>query len=137
MADTALRFAGIVVVDRKNPPSGICLPGGFVEVGETVEVSARREVREETGLMVQGLQMLDVFSEPSRDPRRHTVSVTYIAQVVADHIKVDALDDAAGSEVVLPRMLIEDHQTYRFAFDHRKLVEAYCAHMKKTGMDRC
>lgn len=135
--DPRVKFAGVVVEDRKNPPSGLCLPGGFVEVGEMVETSARREVLEETGLEVKALEMLNVFSEPYRDPRRHTVSVTYVAQVVAAQVKVDALDDAAHTSVVMPKLLVEDHQTYKFAFDHRNLVESYCAHMRKLSVNRC
>lgn len=70
----------ILLVRRRFPPfeGRWALPGGFVEVGETVEAAVRREVKEETGLSPAGVALLGVYSDPSRDPRRHTVSVAYL-----------------------------------------------------------
>ncbi len=70
----------IVLVKRKNPPHGWALPGGFVDYGETVEEAAVREAREETGLDVRLKRQFHVYSDPSRDPRLHTVSVVFIAE---------------------------------------------------------
>ncbi|MBT8137266.1 MAG: NUDIX domain-containing protein, partial [Gammaproteobacteria bacterium] len=53
----------IVLIERKYPPPGWALPGGFVDVGETVAVAARREAREETGLDVELLQLLGCYSD--------------------------------------------------------------------------
>ena len=68
-----------LLIRRKNDPfaGGYALPGGFVEIGETVEAACRREVLEETGLEVGDLTLVGVYSDPQRDPRGHTASVAY------------------------------------------------------------
>ena len=70
----------IVLIQRKNPPfkGKFALPGGFVDIGETTEDAVVREVLEETGLSIEIVKLLGVYSEPSRDPRGHTVSVVYL-----------------------------------------------------------
>lgn len=76
--DAVIRTAsGLVLVRRKNEPLGWALPGGFVEIGETVEAAVRREAFEETGLKLNELHLLGVYSDPRRDPRFHTVSVVF------------------------------------------------------------
>jgi ADP-ribose pyrophosphatase YjhB (NUDIX family) len=65
---------GIVLIQRKNPPHGWALPGGFVDYGECLEEAAKREAREETGLTTQLIRQLHTYSNPDRDPRHHTVS---------------------------------------------------------------
>ena len=69
----------MLLIRRKHDPYAGCyaLPGGFVEIGETVEAACRREAREETGIEVGELRLVGVYSDPSRDPRGHTVSVAY------------------------------------------------------------
>lgn len=71
----------IVLVKRNNYPfkNEFALPGGFVEVGETTEAAAIRESFEETGLSIDLIKLIGVYSDPSRDPRGHTVSVCYLA----------------------------------------------------------
>ena len=69
----------IVLIERKHPPHGWAIPGGFVDVGESVEDAARREALEETGLAVRLETLLGCYSNPARDPRGHTASVVYIA----------------------------------------------------------
>src|SRR6478735_8246199 len=69
----------IVLIERHNPPLGWALPGGFVDYGEPVEVAARREAEEETGLQVELIEQLLVYSDPSRDPRQHTISIVFLA----------------------------------------------------------
>ena len=64
-------FLGIVLIQRKNPPHGLALPGGFVEIGERVEDACVREMKEETGLDVVLRHLLGVYSDPRRDPRFH------------------------------------------------------------------
>ena len=102
---------GIVLVRRKYPPLGWALPGGFVDAGEWVAESARREAHEETGLRVELTELLGVYSNPARDPRGiHTVSVVYLGR--ADGVPQGG-DDAALAKVfpldALPPDIVFDH----------------------------
>lgn len=101
----------IVLIERRNPPLGWALPGGFVDVGERVEQAATREAAEETGLQVHLRRLLGVYSAPDRDPRGHTVSVVFIAEATG---KPQAADDAkqvwVGGLENLPPPLVFDHQ---------------------------
>ena len=89
-----LKDGRFVLIRRKNEPfKGLwALPGGFVEAGEKVEDAARREAREETGLDIELLALLGVYSDPKRDPRGHTVSVVYLAKPAGGELR--AADDA-------------------------------------------
>ena len=75
----------IVLIKRKNPPfkNGYALPGGFVDVGETVEDACIREALEETNIKVKIIKLIGVFSDPKRDPRGHTVSVAFLCGTVS------------------------------------------------------
>jgi 8-oxo-dGTP diphosphatase len=114
---------GVVLVERKNPPFGWALPGGFVDYGESCETAARREAKEETGLTVELTGLLGVYSEPDRDPRHHTISVVYTAQAV-DLSELAAGDDAAQAVFhpvdALPPL----------AFDHARIVGDYLRHLE-------
>ncbi len=108
---------GIVLIERKNPPYGWALPGGFVDYGETLEAAAVREAREETSLEATLLYQLGAYSDPARDPRHHSISVVFVATATG---APRAADDAknlgifhAGS---LPRGL---------AFDHGSILRDY------------
>ncbi len=109
---------GIVLIERRNPPLGWALPGGFVDLGESCETAARREMREETGLDVELTALFGVYSDPARDPRGHTVSAVYTAQALNPD-QLQAGDDAAGVAVFplggLPPL----------AFDHARIVQDY------------
>jgi 8-oxo-dGTP diphosphatase len=106
----------IVLIERRHPPSGYALPGGFVDVGETVEAAALREAREETGLDVTLTRLLGVYSDPERDPRGHTVSVVYVGEARGEP---QAGDDAA-------RVLVADSaRPPPLAFDHARILADY------------
>ena len=102
---------GIVLIERKNEPHGWALPGGFVDYGETVEAAAVREAREETSLEVELVRQFHVYSDPARDPRKHTLSVVFIARPVSGEPR--AADDAKGLGIFrredLPSPLGFDH----------------------------
>jgi len=106
----------VLLIRRGRPPfeGDYALPGGFVEVGETVEDACRRELKEETGIEVRELKLVGVYSDPKRDPRGHTCSVAYLAQVAT--AKLTAGDDAAAAEWV------EDWRREKLAFDHADII---------------
>src|SRR5437773_12578437 len=95
-----LRSGKLVAVRRKNEPfRGMpALPGGFVELGERTEDAVVREVREETGLETRVVRLVGVFSDPSRDPRGHVVSIAYALEEVGGVLKAGS--DAASVTVV-------------------------------------
>jgi len=100
----------IVLIERKNPPHGWALPGGFVDYGEPLAAAARREALEETGLEVELIELFHVYSAPDRDPRQHTVSTVFLARADAPP---QGGDDAARAELFdldqLPSPLVFDH----------------------------
>jgi 8-oxo-dGTP diphosphatase len=106
----------VLLIRRKHDPfkGSYALPGGFVDVGERVEDGCRRELREETGLQVEGLRLVGVYSDPDRDPRGHTCSVAYLARVA--RAEPVAGDDAAAAEWVA------DWRAEQLAFDHAQII---------------
>ncbi len=108
---------GIVLIERKNPPYGWAIPGGFVDYGESVEDCAVREAREETGLNISLKDLLYVYSRPDRDPRHHTLTTVFIA--TADGQPV-AGDDAKAAGVFHARMLPAP-----LVFDHAEILVDY------------
>ncbi len=100
----------VVLVRRKNPPPGWALPGGFVDEGETLEAAAVREAREETGLDVTLTELLYVYSDPRRDPRRHTVSAVFLGRAGGDPVGADDAAEAQGfAWTALPSPIAFDH----------------------------
>ena len=85
----------LLIKRAQNPFEGRwAIPGGFVEEGEALAEAARRELKEETGLVVGELEQLYTAGNPGRDPRGWTISVTYLVCVDAKNMKPKAGDDA-------------------------------------------
>ncbi len=118
-ADTIIEMdgGGIVLIERRNEPHGWAIPGGFIDYGESAEAAAVREAKEETGLDVELVEQFQVYSAPERDPRRHTITIVFIASArgvpVADD---DALRAVVAGEDTLPKPL---------AFDHTRILADY------------
>ncbi|GMR17944.1 MAG: NUDIX hydrolase [Gammaproteobacteria bacterium] len=107
----------IVLIKRKYSPVGWAIPGGFVDIGESVEQAAVREAREETALEVTLTKLLGIYSNPGRDPRGHTASVVFIAEASG---QPSAQDDAADIAVFDIQVLPDD-----LVFDHNQILADY------------
>src|SRR4030042_1787473 len=107
----------IVLINRKNPPFGWAIPGGFVDYGESLEEAALREAKEETNLDVVIERQFHTYSDPKRDPRHHSISTVYIAKSKGNlKAKDDALEIGIFNESNLPDEI---------AFDHRLILSDY------------
>ena len=104
----------VVLVRRRNPPHGWAIPGGFVDEGERLDVAAAREAEEETGLVVDGLEQFHTYSDPARDPRRHTISTVFLARASGEPT---GGDDAAEARA-FPWSALPDP----IVFDHREIL---------------
>ena len=107
----------IVLIERKNPPYGWAIPGGFVDYGESLEQAAVREAEEETSLHIRLKRQMHTYSEPDRDPRQHTISTVYIAEAEGTPV---ARDDAKNIGV-----FTEEEIDFPLAFDHRRILDDY------------
>jgi ADP-ribose pyrophosphatase YjhB (NUDIX family) len=108
---------GVILIKRKNPPYGWALPGGFVDYGESLEQAAIREAKEETSLDIQLECQMHTYSDPSRDPRKHTISTVFIAQATGNPV---AKDDAEEIKV-----FVGNQVNFPLAFDHEKILADY------------
>jgi 8-oxo-dGTP diphosphatase len=118
---------GIVLIERKNTPRGLALPGGFVDYGESVWRAAIREAQEETGLTVKLDKMFHVYSNPMRDPRQHVVSVVFIADACGDPV---AADDAKEVHIVKESRLL----ARKLVFDHEEILKDYMKYYQNGSM---
>jgi ADP-ribose pyrophosphatase YjhB (NUDIX family) len=120
---------GIVLVERRNPPYGLAIPGGFAERGLSLPDNARKEAREETGLeiIIEGDEdePFCVMSDPDRDPRYHMISATYIAKGVGE---LKAGDDAKAARVYTINEVKDLIENDGLAFDHAKILIKYLKH---------
>ena len=123
--DIIIEIGGkIVLIERKNPPHGWALPGGFVDYGESIESAAVREAAEETSLAVNLTEQFYTYSDPHRDPRHHTVSTVFIATAQGEPRGADDAKTAQlFGEVDLPSAIV---------FDHSQILRDYFT-FKKTG----
>lgn len=115
---------GVVLIERKNPPHGWAIPGGFIDYGESAPNAAIREAKEETSLDVVLTELFHVYSDPKRDPRSHTMSTVYIARI--DSGTMEAADDAISIGV------FNEHNLPGLVFDHKLVLDDYF-YYKKHG----
>ena len=116
--DASEQFIGIVLIQRKNTPLGLALPGGFVDIGERVEDAVIREMKEEISLDVEIQELFGVYSDPARDRRFHTVSVVYLCKAYGKPI---GADDAKEAMLVN----LEDLKLDQLVFDHGDILKDY------------
>lgn len=109
----------IILIERLNEPHGWAIPGGFVDVGETVEAAARREALEEVSLEVTLTCLLGLYSDPRRDARGHTVTAVYVAEASGSP---KAADDAKRAVIIEP-----PEWPQPLAFDHAEVLNDYLA----------
>ncbi len=111
----------IVLIERRNPPHGWAIPGGFVDIGETLETAAIREAQEETSLQVRLKCLLGNYSNPERDPRGHTITPVYVAEASGSPV---AADDAMN-------VVIVDAAAHgkTLAFDHQMILSDYLEYL--------
>jgi 8-oxo-dGTP diphosphatase len=112
-----VRAGKVLMVRRKWPPPGWALPGGFVDVGETLEEAVCRETLEETALRVTKLRQLHTYSDPRRDPRQHTVGTIF--EVEADG------EPVAGDDAAAVQWFALDELPPDIPFDHRQILEDF------------
>ena len=108
----------IVLIERKNEPFGWAIPGGFVDVGETIATAGHREALEETCLDVELKTLLGIYSDPKRDQRGHTVGVVFVGTATGKPV---AADDAKDIALFDPREI-----DVELAFDHKQILLDYC-----------
>lgn len=106
----------IVLIERRNPPLGLSLPGGFVDYGETLEKAICREVEEEVNCKLDDLSQFRVYSDPTRDPRHHTVAVVFTATTTSTP---KAGDDAKVVHTLDPHWF----PSQQMVFDHAKVIK--------------
>lgn len=114
----------IVLIERANPPYGWAIPGGFVDLGEIVELAAVREALEEVRLNVRLIALLGIYSDPSRDSRGHTVTAVYVGEASGKPV---AADDAKNC-----RLFSLDELPESLAFDHAQVLADYKKY-RETG----
>lgn len=115
----------IVLIRRRNPPHGWALPGGFLQLGESLEQAAVREAKEETGLDVELIRQLHTYSDPARDPRGHTVSTVFLARAQG----TPRAGDDAGDVRCVPLTEVSSP----LAFDHERVLADYLAMRRGAG----
>lgn len=121
----AIRDGKLLLIRRLNEPFAgrHALPGGYVDYGERTEDAVVREVKEETGLITEVRDLIGVYSDPSRDPRGHTISAIYLLDIVGGELKGG--DDALSAE------FIDMNELPELAFDHDIVVKDVAALLER------
>jgi 8-oxo-dGTP diphosphatase len=114
---------GFVLIERKNPPHGWAIPGGFVDYGESLEHAAVREAKEETSLNVKLVEQFHSYSDPLRDPRFHTISTVFIATAAGT--------PAGADDAKIARIFREDDLPAPIVFDHVQILSDYFRYKKR------
>ncbi|MFO8020002.1 MAG: NUDIX hydrolase [Promethearchaeia archaeon] len=115
------KSAKLILIKRKNPPfkGEYALPGGFVDIGETVEEACIREAIEETNIDVKITKLVGVYSDPNRDPRSHTVSIAFLCTPQTHNEQPKAQDDAADLDLIAFKQI----PNLELAFDHMRIIQ--------------
>lgn len=111
---------GIILIERKYEPFGFALPGGHVDKGESLETAARRELFEETKIEADFITQFHAYSQPNRDPRRHVVSVVFLAQT---NMIPKAADDVKKVHIINISKALT--MADKLAFDHHQIIADY------------
>jgi 8-oxo-dGTP diphosphatase len=118
----------VLLIERKHPPfEGMwALPGGFLDMDETLEEAALRELQEETGITGVELKQFHTFSNINRDPRHRTITTVFIG-FTDDTVSIEAGDDAAKAQWFaldnIPPL----------AFDHAEVMKLFLEEKKITS----
>ena len=122
-ADVIAFYQGnLVLVERFSDPKGLALPGGRLDLGESLEQCAIREFREETGLELVLRYQFRTYSAVGRDPRGQKVSTVYIGEAEGEY-----RNEPGKTKVAFMDLVQLDRYRERFAFDHYQILKEYCA----------
>ena len=108
----------VLLVERGNEPFKGCwaIPGGFMNMDETAEQCAIRELKEETGLEVEVVRQIGTYSKVDRDPRGRTISVAYLAVI-------DTEEDVRGQDDAAKAAWFPISDLPPLAFDHQDILK--------------
>lgn len=109
-------FKGIILIERLNEPYGWALPGGFVDLNETVEEALIREIKEEAKVDINFIKLAEVRSKPNRDPRGSVVSIVFKATTTDYPI---AADDAKSVKLIKTKDELDE---LNIVFDHKEII---------------
>lgn len=120
------RQHSVLLIERGHDPfkGKWALPGGFLDMDESLETACRRELEEETGLRVGEMKQFKAYGAVDRDPRGRTISVIFYTFQEEESIP-QAGDDAAKAQWFPLSQLPE------LAFDHQQIINEFKAEVLK------